>query len=543
MSLLNKIIAAVNPAYAVKKAAADLALKAMASISREGDRSETKHRGASRIVRGLRNWSVIPGSGRSDLPHSERETLIGRSYDAVRNHMVARAAATRIRTKVVGSGLMYRPSVDYLRLGISEAEGDRLNEIILDRWTHYANDPLECDAEATLDFQGICALIEISRFLSGDVFVTTPFVQRPGCTYELKFQLIDALRVTNPFGRANSKELSDGIETDKLGAPIYYYVRDTHPADPYFGTNTYLRLDVFGSVTGRRRVFHVWNDKDRIGAMRGTPALAPILEPLELLNQWSSSELYAALISSFFTVFIERKGNDFTNTNAQAFNSVQDLQPGEAAPGGGSSGLSDGLMGLGRGAIVDLGPDEQAKFADPNRPNLSFDPFFMAMINQMGAALEIPADVLMLRYQSSYSAARAAMLEAYSYFVLRRDSLQMQFCEPGKQLWMDEAVARGLLPELTGYADPDRRAAYNQGSWIGPARGAMDEDKEAKAAKTRVELGISNLTIETASASGRDWKEVNRVALAEKKVRVVSDAEKADTVNTELPEEGENNAN
>ena len=65
------------------------------------------------------------GSATSDLPSYERKTLIDRSRDAYRNHPVARAALTRCRTNIVGTGLMCRPSVDAAMLGLSEDAADK----------------------------------------------------------------------------------------------------------------------------------------------------------------------------------------------------------------------------------------------------------------------------------------------------------------------------------------------------------------------------------------------------------------------------------
>src|SRR5690606_308422 len=145
--------------------------------------------------------------------------------------------------------------------------------------------------------------------------------------------------------------------------------------------------------------------------------------------------------------------------------------------------------------------------------------FFMSIVGQIGASLEIPRDVLLMQYNTSYSAARAAMLEGWRMFQMRRWWLVQQFCQPHYQLWFDEAVARGRIPGITNYADPKRRAAYTQAVWIGPARGAMDEGQEATAAKTRIEAGLSNESIEVPQMTGEAWLTVYRQRLRERRRR------------------------
>ena len=68
---------------------------------------------------------------------------------------------------------------------------------------------------------------------------------------------------------------------------------------------------------------------------------------------------------------------------------------------------------------------------------------------------------------------------------------------------------------MPGYADPAKRKAYCQAIWIGPARGAIDELKEANAAGKRIEIGVSNETLETAAMTGEPWQQVYRQRVRE----------------------------
>jgi lambda family phage portal protein len=497
------------------------ALNPSASIgdqSRSTQRSETRWRGASRRLRSLINWMPQVGSGRTDLRENERRTLVARSNDAYRNHMVARAAATRLRTNVVGSGVVPHPSVDRRILELSEEQADELNQQIATEWRMWAENPVECDMEGTLDFYGLESLAEISAFLCGDVFVLTPFEERAGCLYGLKLQMIDAARVSNPYGQTETRNLCDGVLLSDTGLPLKYYVRDSHPDDviQYAGGNIWQEVSVWGSETGKRRAFHVMNDKDQVGKIRGTPGLACILEPLQTLEQFSRAELTAAVVSAMFTVFLKKTKDPYTQAGdlSKAFanqDNREDIRHEEGTS----------VLQMAPGAILDLDEGEEPSFANPSRPNAQYDPFFMSIVTQMGAALEMPVDELMLRYQNSYTAARAAMLQAYRMYVVRRDHRKQQFYEPAYCLWFDEAVARGRI-KVSGYADPARRAAYTQAVWTGPAKGQMDELKEAQAATERIKNGTSNKTIETAQGSGQVWKSVNETAAAERKQEVAN---------------------
>lgn len=471
------------------------------------DYQGTRWKGASRSLRSLVNWVTRQGSATSDLPAYERKTLIDRSRDAYRNHPVARAALTRCRTNIVGTGLMCRPSVDADMLGLSEDAAEALNQQIRSHFEPWAENPIECDIEMTSDFYGLQGLAQISAMLSGDVFANTPYEVRPAGVYGLKVQLIEADRISNPSDAEDTDQIKDGVKY-RGAEPVGYYVRSQHPGDTnQLAAAVWDYFDAIGSETGRRRFLHVWNDKDRPGAVRGYPYLAPILEPLKQLDRYSAAEIAAAVVSAMPTIFITKLAEKIADNGNEvgAFDDGTNSSSESASP---VEGMPPAPIAMGNGAIVDLAAGEDMKFADPTRPNANFDPFFMAMLKQIGAALELPVDELMLHYQSSYSAARAAMLQAWRFYTLRRWSLTTQFCQPIYCLWMDEEVAAGRL-NLPGYGDPMKRRAYSRALWIGPARGSMDELKEAKAAEARINAGVSNESIETASMTGEDWSTVN----------------------------------
>ena len=467
-----------------------------------GGGSETRWRGASRMLRSMSSWMPFLGSPNRDLSTPERKTLVARSRDAMRNHLIARAAIVRTRTNVVGTGLICRPQVDHEALGLTEEEGDVLNAQIQREWEMYAGDPRECDAEATLNHYQQQALALVSAMTGGDCFVTTPWVERPGTIYSTRLQLIETDRVSNPNGQPDGELLIEGVEFDQYGAPVAYHICNGYPDEKFMKYPLrWDRVEVFGAETGRRRVLQIWCDKERPGLKRGAPYLAPILEPLQKLERYASAELMAAVISAMFTVFI-KKGDNF-NTNGQGQALFGDEDPGPDGSGGGPP------IELGEGAIVDLAPGEEPMIANPARPNAQFDPFFSAIVKEIGAALELPLEELLLHYSSSYSAARAAMLQAWRFYTMRRWWLVCDFCQPSYELMFDEAVALGRIL-APGYSDPALRKAYTKSIWIGPARGAIDELKEAKAARERIDIGVSNETMETAAMTGETWQQVNR---------------------------------
>jgi capsid protein len=87
-------------------------------------------------------------------------------------------------------------------------------------------------------------------------------------------------------------------------------------------------------------------------------------------------------------------------------------------------------------------------------------PFVMAIYRQVGVQLELPFEILIKHFQSSYSASRGAILEAWKFFRGRRTWLDTHFCTPVYEAVISEAVARGWLEAPGFFDDPFLRQAY-----------------------------------------------------------------------------------
>jgi capsid protein len=58
--------------------------------------------------------------------------------------------------------------------------------------------------------------------------------------------------------------------------------------------------------------------------------------------------------------------------------------------------------------------------------------------------VEIPFEILIKHFTASYSAAQAALVEAWKFFSARRSWMADKFCQPVYELVIAEAVAKSL---------------------------------------------------------------------------------------------------
>lgn len=432
---------------------------------------------------------------------------------------VATSAINTNRTKVVGTGLTMKSVIDSAALGLTpEAakEWQQRTEAEFELWAGKAS---TCDALGLNNFTGIQQLALKSWLLSGDVFV---LVKRDKSTplmpYSLRLHVIEADRISTPDtcgGMAiagvtdgvnpdTENKIYDGVEVNSQGAVVAYHIRNTYPTQTVTEKTTWTRVPVRGEKTGLANIFHIMA-AERPDQYRGVPYLAQVIEPLLQMRRFTESELTAALIQTFYTAWIK------TNTNAAElpFNEIGsgDIQGVPSAnPRENNLSLSENEYELGSGVINVLEPDEDIVFGNPNIPSTSFDVFVKAICRQVGAALEVPYDVLLKEFDSSYSASRGALLEAWEGFRTRRSWFVDDFCQPAYETWLAEAVARGRIKAPGFFDDPLIRAAWCGAKWIGPTQGSLDPLKEAKAAILLTDQGIKTHAEVTRELSGGDWE-------------------------------------
>lgn len=497
-NLLDKAIAYALPGLAVRRQAQrnQLALSGGYSGARF-DRAQ------------LSRWLPSAGSPTTDIIR-DLPMLRARSRDQMRNAPVALGALNTTVGHVVGTGLTYTPAIDAAFLGLSEAQAEAWQNDTKRRFKAWA-ETTDCDVARQLDFYGIQELAFRSSLESGDSHVLTPRIARAGRSARLALQLLEADRICNPNRGADTETLIDGVEiAPGTGEVVAYHVARRHPGD-HKTANVWDRVTARGDATGRRNVLPIFKPL-RPGQVRGVPWIAPILEPLKQLGRWSDAELNAAVVSGLMATFV--------TMDPDAFDSLYD----EDAKGLIIGNASKWSGEMESGKAVNLLPGEGIESPTPGRPNPAFDPFWTAMVRQIGMALEMPFEVLVMHFQSSYSAARAALLMAWKAFRSRRDLLAKMLCQPVLELWMADEVAEGRIHAPGFFASDVVRAAWCAAIWTGDGPGSIDPAKEVDAAQKRVDLGISTKQAESILHDGVDWEAKHRQRVKE------INAEKADGI-------------
>lgn len=448
-------------------------------------------------------WTPGGGSADEDIL-TDLPTLRERSRALQRENPLAAGAINTAVTSVVGTGLSVQSQIDREILGLTpEAASAWQNqaERLFNMWAG----SMEADVTLTQNFWQLQDLAFRSTLESGDALALITNRVRTGALCGTALQIIEGDRLCNKENAKDSETLNGGVQTDQVGAPIAYHILQQHPGSR--ASTGAKKWDVRPAFTtsGRRAALHLFM-RTRPGQHRGVPYLACIIEALRELGEFTDGELRAAVISGLFTVGIE--------SGDESGGGFLDAPEKEGGP------TKEGEITLDYGSVVRLDRGEKLHPVAPTRPNAAFDPFVLAVLRQIGVALEIPYEILIKHFTASYSAARAALLELGKFVRRRRFWLACDFCQPVYEAVIEELVAMQLLDAPGFFDDVLIRKAYLGTTWIGDSLGQIDPLREAEAWEKLVECRFATKTEATAALTGGDYeRNVERLAYEEKRER------------------------
>lgn len=477
--------------------------------------------GASRKKHSMKGWDADSGSPQQDIDLN-LDLLRQRSRDSYMSAPIATAAIKSNRTNCIGEGLVLSSKVDYRTLGITKEQAEELEYTIEKEWKLWSESTL-CDIKGIHTFMELQQIAFLSWLLNGDCFALPVYAKKEKwyMPYQLRIRLLEGDKISSPGeqgdyidlykrNKDNGNRIVNGVEINDEGTVQAYWVCNGYQSEPT--VKKWVRIEAFGENTGNPNVLHIF-DAERCEQYRGVPFLAPVLEVLKQLTRYQEAEVMAAVINGLFTVFVTTEDGadnvDFSGIDDEYEENEENEE-------------EDHNYKLGNGLVNYLKQGEKIEIADAKRPNTNFDPFVKAFCKYIGAALEIPVELLLLEFTASYSASRGALLQAWKAFRMRRSWFSKDFCQPVFEIWMAEAVSKGRINAPGFFNNPILRKAYCGTTWNGPAAGQLDPVKEATGAKLRIENGLSTRERESIEINGSDFNEnVSQLVIEQRKMNEI----------------------
>lgn len=405
--------------------------------------------------RRLRGWS--PASTGPNRANTGAPSIRNRARDVVRNDWAGSAIINRWASNLVGTGIIARPKTT------DAALKTKINDL-WDDWQQV------CDADGTLDLYGLQNMVARNWIAAGEVFIRLrPRFPQDGLPVSLQLQVLEADMVPAQDSTApNGNEIAQGIEFDRLGRRVAYWMHRNHPGDGRSDTGQLVRIPA-------DTVLHIFEPL-RPGQLRGISELAPVLTKLRSVGNFDDSVLHRQELSNLFAGFVERT----PSVNDRAIDPItgQTIQTD-------TSGVP--MVAMEPGTMQELLPGETVKFSDPPDAGANYADFTRAQYQLIAAGTGLPYELLTGDLRDISDRALRVIIQEFRRLCQQRQwhILIPQLCQKVRNAWADAAVLDGALTTEEG-------KTAKRVNWVPQGWAYIHPLQDIQAQKIAVENGLSS---------------------------------------------------
>lgn len=436
-------------------------------------------------------------SGESEVSGSIRP-MRAKARALVRDDSIGSGIVGTLKRGAVGTGL--RPQARTTDADPERAE--RKNAALEKVWEREAR---RLDRANGLSHPLHQAMVLERALVDGDVLLRA-VVSAPGAP--LWIEVVEADRIDTPTDARPADpagRIVNGVERDRFGVPVAYWVSRTHPGDTALSSavaggqakpvtvaltaSNFDRVPVEGSFFLRHGV-------TRPGQSRGVLVFASCLQDLHDLDLLILASLKRTQVAACLSLFITsgEAATDLLQLTAEDYGYQLDQT---LTPGG----------------IFRLFPGESVTTINPTvgAPDLEKFVFFLAQ--RAGASIGLsPQAVLRAWAGVNYSGARTIKIEDKTTMRGHRAALSEALTWEWHQV-QEDALLRGDRDLLEAGVTLEDVPNVD---WIGDEEQWVDPQAETTAVEKMLALGLTTLQIECARL-GRDWQDVVRQRLQAEK--------------------------
>lgn len=396
-----------------------------------------------------------------------------RAREMVRNSAHAARFLDLVSDNVIGATgiqLQARPRDE---LGEYDEEAAKKIEEAWERWS----EPHRCSADGRSGWLDVQDLHVQTQAQDGESVLRL----LPGFRNDFGFavQHLDPDQLDEKLNRPagdGKNEIRMGVEIDRWGRAVAYWLWDTHP------------FDLQGSA-GRERirvpaeqVVHRYQLK-RPGQTRGYTWFAPILMDARMLAMLQEAELVASRMAA-------AKGGFFET----------EVEMDPESPAGSKMSYS---WEMEPGVWDQLPPGMKPHFVDPTHPNAAFGEFNRIVLHTIAAGLKTSYASLTGDLTSvNFSSIRAGTLQERDIWKRLQEREAMHTHRRVFLAWLPWALAMGQID-----LSVRERRRYERHRWNPRGWPWVDPLKDMAAAEKAIGLGLDSRT-RLAAEAGRDFEEI-----------------------------------
>jgi capsid protein len=415
-------------------------------------------------------------------------TLRMRSLQLFTENLYAQGIIKRIIRNEIFTGMTVDPTpmADILWPDKDEEERENLAvefaAKIQEGFNIYADDYNVFDYKRQLSFGEFQSQVRLEAMLCGDGIVVNRINQQTGLP---SWDWINGNYIRSPMEHSAKKgnTIRHGVEMDAQGRHAAYWIRE------WQGTEfKETRIPAFGEKSGRQISWMVYGGEKLLNNVRGIPILACILYMLKDLDVYRNAEVRAAVVNAMLPLFIKKDVNAKPGGGGPIDRMWKKQGTEAPTPAPQQTARAQGEVFMTPGTIFDnLTPGEEPVSFNTNRPNVNFGTFEAIIISAICWYLEIPPEIGMLKFTSSYSASRQANNEFDIYLKYRVWKNANDFCQLVYNEYIIQSCLIGalILPGFLAIVFNPKmwkiKGAWLKCEWSGLHRPSVDINREAGA--------------------------------------------------------------
>lgn len=243
--------------------------------------------------------------------------------------------------------------------------------------------------------------------------------------------------------------------------------------------------------------------KELARQLRGYPLAYSIINLARNDDTHTDAITQRAVMESIIMGVFKGSGTDF---NKQAQNLAKKNKVAKTGNTDASLTLWEkARLKLGAGNIVTTKTDEELEFTDLKTPSNTFGDYKKWMLNYTAMATGTPPEVILSKYESSFTAHKGALNDFVKSFMKKRKTFERTVMNIIIREIAKDAITQGFI-QAPGFFEGGWmiQQAYLQGMYLGPVPGHINPFVEVKADKLAVDEGFK-LRSDVAAGNGNEW--------------------------------------
>jgi hypothetical protein len=420
----------------------------------------------------LNNWRIL-SSDSNDILKGSYNLLSTRSSTLYHTYPPVKGAINKQSEYGIGPGLVFKSQPDYKFLGMTKesavAWGKDFQKIV-----HYYQKMLNFYEKQSVLFTTSLTVGDSLLFFLREKGRLTDLIESSGNQIDSKY-----VNANHTLGIKHDEWLRrQGIRTIK-GKDISF----TDPLGDQNVTQLYF--------------------KTLARQLRGYPLAYTIINLARNDDTHSDAITHRAVMEAVIMGIFKSNGTDAVK---QAQNLA--LKNKKAKTGNDNATLNTWektKVRLGSGNIWTVNSQEDFEFLDMKTPSNGFKDFKTWILNYVAMATGTPPEVIMSRYESSFTAHKGALNDFVKSYMKKRRTFERIVMDTVIREIAKDAISQGLI-SAPGFFEggPFIQMAYLQGMYLGPVPGHINPLVEVKADKESVNNEFT-LRSDIASKNGHEW--------------------------------------